>query len=121
MILSAGFFFLFYGFNSTLFIATKVLKDNGFDNLGSYSLAFLYLCMTIGTILAPSIVYKLGAKLTLMIGSFQYVMWIIAISFTTISNGSETEAGRLNKSVVTAMVLITSALNGFGASMLWIA
>eukprot|EP00347_Sterkiella_histriomuscorum_P001898 403370246 len=47
--ISIGFLFLFIAFNSADNLAAKVMKDDGFNNIGFYSMSLLYLAFAIGS------------------------------------------------------------------------
>jgi hypothetical protein len=53
LILSTGFFILIVPFNSVVGCVGKALKDNGFDNLGYYSMSVFYLGIGLSCLWAP--------------------------------------------------------------------
>jgi hypothetical protein len=55
LLLSAGFFFMLFSFYSSVNVYSKVLKDNGHENLGFQGLAVMYLFFAVGCFLGPSI------------------------------------------------------------------
>jgi len=68
---------LFTAFNTCSNFAGKVLKDDGFDNLGFVSNASLYFAFAFCSFFASAIVTKIGnIKLTMGIGAFAYTFWI---------------------------------------------
>jgi hypothetical protein len=54
LLLSVGFFFLFFGVNAASILTSKALRANGFNNLGFYCLSFLYICYAISSLLFAS-------------------------------------------------------------------
>lgn len=64
---AVGFFFVFAAFNAAQALATTIS-----GNLGNISLATLYAVFTISCLFAPSIVMRLGPKLSMAIGAVPY-------------------------------------------------
>lgn len=52
------------------------MYDNDFGKLGFYSLGLLYTTFALVSFVSMSIVKKLGARLSLTIGSFCYVFYV---------------------------------------------
>jgi MFS family permease len=123
IMLSLAFFFLFFAFNSASNIASKALKANGFENLGFYSLATLYVFFAIASLFSSSIVYRLQPKWSLVFASLCYSFWVFTLALTTLSP-AEPDSQRpaiLNHKFISAIIIIASALNGMGAAVLWVA
>ena len=77
-IMSVGFMTLFTAFNTCQNFASKVLKDDGFDNLGFTSLAVLYLTFSIASFLSTAIVNKINnIALSMSLGGMCYSFWIV--------------------------------------------
>lgn len=77
-IMSAGFMLLFTAFNTCQNFAAKVLKDDGFDDLGSITLAALYFTFGVSSFFSSAIVKAVGnVKLTMGFGAFCYSFWIV--------------------------------------------
>ena len=77
-ILSIGFLLLFTSFNTCQNFSSKVLKDDGFDNLGFYSLGLLYFVFAICSFFSTAIVRKIGkVKISMSIGASCYALWVI--------------------------------------------
>jgi hypothetical protein len=53
------------------------MSNNGFNRLGYFSLAAQNGAFALGYLLAPSIVKRIGVKLSLITGSFCEFLWII--------------------------------------------
>jgi MFS family permease len=115
ILLSFGFFILMFSFGSGSTIASKALKENGYENLGFYSLAVLYLFLALSCLTASSIVYRLGPKVSLMCSALVYTIWIFSLGLTTKSNIY------LQPWIVKVIVYSASALCGIGAATLWVA
>ena len=76
-IVSVGFMLVFTAFNTCQNFAGKVLKDDGFDNLGLLSTSFLYCAFAFCSFFSSAIVTKIGKiKLTMGLGAFAYTFWI---------------------------------------------
>jgi hypothetical protein len=73
--MSFGFTLLFTAFATSQNIATKVLKDNDFGNLGFYSLGVAYFVFGCSAFFTGPIVKKLGDKCTLSLGAFCYCFY----------------------------------------------
>ena len=77
-IISMAFMLIFTAFNTCQNLASKVLKDDQFDNLGFVSLAVLYLVFAVCGFFGAAIVNKIGSvKVTLFIGALCYTFWIV--------------------------------------------
>ena len=53
--LSICFFVLMWGYFSAISVYSKVMKDNGYDNMGFYSAAIIYSTFALGCLVAPAI------------------------------------------------------------------
>ena len=120
--LSIGFLLLFTAFNTAASLAAKVLLDNEFGNLGFYSLGLLYLVFGFFSFLAAPIVRKLGAKTSLVVGSLCYSFYVGAFILPALrSQHLDSTNGLLNYSFIYSVILFAACINGFGASLLWVA
>jgi MFS family permease len=75
MFLAVGCFILFTGSNTTLSLLSAVLEDDGFKNLGFYSLGFFYFCMGISSFFAMRLIEKLGDKWAIVISCVTYAIY----------------------------------------------
>lgn len=75
MVLSVGFMLMFSVFNTAQNLASNVLKDLGFGNMGFYSLAFLYLTFSLSCFVASAIVNKIGERVSMVSGSLCYTLY----------------------------------------------
>jgi hypothetical protein len=73
--MSFGFTILFTAYITSQALATKVLKDNDFGNLGFYSLGVLYFVFGCSSFITAPIVRKLGDKKALSIGAICYAFY----------------------------------------------
>jgi hypothetical protein len=69
---------MFTAFNSVQNLSAKILKDDGQENLGFYSLASIYLFFSISSVFATGIINRLGIRVSLMCSSFCYFLWIFS-------------------------------------------
>lgn len=67
--ISLRFLLLFSAYFSAANLAVKTMQDAGFENLGFYSMAILYLVFSISCFFSTAIVNKLGRKPALFFGS----------------------------------------------------
>jgi hypothetical protein len=119
---SIGFLFLFSTFFTASGLAGKVLADNDFGKLGFYSLGLLYIVFAFCCFFATKIVKKCGRRFSLVGGSLCYSFYIstfILSSYRTYHLDSD--AWYLNKKFIILIVYLSAAVNGFGASILWVA
>lgn len=112
-----GFLFVFIGFGSAANLVTQALDEDGYANLGLYSLGALYLSFAFCSLfLSTALVYKLGSKRSMVVGGLCYVLWM-ACSILPLAYKSQAQWYRL---FVYGLFLITAVMNGFGASILWV-
>ena len=121
MILSGSFFVLFLGFFAAANSSAKALRDSGFNNLGYYSLATLYLTFGLASIYTPRIVRKYHGKKSMVMASLVYSAWIISLALTTAALKSPTISSYLSYNSIVFIVLLVAFLSGPGCSLLWIA
>lgn len=120
--LSIGFLLLFTSFNTAQSLAGQVLSDNNFGNLGFYSLSVLYLVFGFSCFVSLPIVKHLGQKKCLIIGALCYTFYVstfILPAFKTQNPASDSLF--LRKQFIVPVILFAAAINGFGASILWVA
>jgi MFS family permease len=116
-----GFLLQFIAFNTAQDLATKVLKDDHFGQLGFYSLGVHYACFGIFSFMSAPIVNKLGEKYSLMIGCSTYILYIGA--FIPPCEWHEHPDDGLGSDFVLmyVMLMVFAGATGFGASILWVA
>jgi MFS family permease len=102
-----------------------VLKQDGFDNLGFTSIAVLYLFFGIFSFFSSAIVNKIGKiNVSMSIGAMCYTFWIVCFLLPSYYSQQEDKDNLpwiLNKNLITIMLLVTAAINGAGAGILWTA
>jgi hypothetical protein len=112
---------LFMAFFSSANSASKVLRDCGFANLGFYSLSMLYLNFGLSSLWTPMVVKKLQPKMSMVIASLFYSLWIISLALTSAALKNETIREMLSYNAIAVMVLGVGFISGAGCSLLWIA
>lgn len=83
IILSASYFVLFLAFFSSANSSAKALRDSGFNNMGFYSLAMLYMNFGLSSLWTPKVVKAIHPKKTMVIASIFYSLWIVSLALTT--------------------------------------
>lgn len=104
LVLSIGLMFLFAAFNTLQSWVTNLLASLGFANLGNWSLGVLYVSVCVALFGTPPLVARLGHIRAIIIGALCYLVYIASLIH-----------------IWEPFVLIASAINGFGASLLWVA
>lgn len=108
--LGAGFAFIFSAFNSQGLIEVAVLRkkaetapETGITtNSGYYSLSIIYFFFTFFNLVIPSIVKKLGAKWSQIIGASGYLFFMLTFLYLNVY-----------------LLYFGSAVLGAGAALLW--
>ncbi|CDW80012.1 major facilitator superfamily protein [Stylonychia lemnae] len=118
--ISGCFFLQFIAANSTMNVVSTTLKDCGFDNLGFYSLAVIYMVFGLSSLIAPPIIKRLKPNLSMVLGSLCYDIWLISLSLPAILLKSKDLKEVLTYNQVILIVIIASAIMGFGATLIWI-
>jgi len=77
-VIAFGFLCLFMAFNASNNLVAKAMSDDGFDTLGFYSSALIYLMFGISSLFATAVINKIGVKASLVIGSLSYVLNIMS-------------------------------------------
>jgi len=122
LVLSVGFMLLFTSFGTAQSLAGQVLQDNSFGELGFYSLSVLYLVFGAACFVSLPVVKKLGAKACLVIGALCYTVYVSSFILPAFrSQNPDTTAWYLSRQLIESAILIAAAINGFGASILWVA
>jgi MFS family permease len=76
--MSAGILLLYMAFNSVNNIQSTLMNEDGFNDIGFYVLAFLYLCMGVGSLISTAIINKYGTKVCLIAGGLGNLVYILA-------------------------------------------
>ncbi len=114
-----SFLLLFTAFNSADNLAAKILREDGYDALGFYSMACLYLVFAITGFFSKALVNSMKTKslhyrLPLFLGGLCYFFRILCFLLPA-------TYGRSHHTLTSSLILVTAALNGFGAGILWVA
>lgn len=102
LLLSLGFFVIFFGYVFVHQYTTVYFQQLGLVDLGFQSLIIIYLFFTISSLFSAFFISKFGAKNAMMIGASFYFLYIFSL---------------LTK--IPELILAVSALNGIAASLLW--
>ena len=124
LILSFGFQLPFCVFNTAQNLASQVLDDLGFGSMGFYSLGVLYFAFSFSCFVATPIVNKCGERFAMTIGALCYTLYTGCFILASAPQKFPDQADSLwvfNEGLIRAIILITAAINGFGASILWVA
>ena len=121
--MSTGFLLLFCVFNTAQNLASDVLKDLDFGNMGFYSLAFHYLTFSLSCFVATAIVNKCGERISMVLGAMCYTLYtgcfILAAAPKQYPDASDFPL--LSDGFIRFFILFSAACCGFGASILWVA
>ena len=109
---------LFTAFNSADNLAAKILREDGYDALGFYSMACLYLVFAITGFASKGIVNilrteRFGYRLPLFLGGTCYFLRIMCFLLPAYY-------GPDHHTLTSTLILVTAGLNGLGAGILWV-
>jgi hypothetical protein len=121
MIMNIGFLMLWSSFNTAQSLAGQTMEDNGLGNLGFYSLSVLCGFTAIGCFIAVPVVNKQGFRFSLMLGGMTYTLYVSVFLLPSYREETGSDAWYLSKLCIWIVVLLVSAINGVGASILWVA
>ena len=96
-----------------------MLTELDLGNLGFYSLAVLYCVFGFSSFVATPIVNKCGERLSMFAGALCYTFYIA--SFILAATPTQYPDTSMSKTLISVVILIAAAINGFGASILWVA
>lgn len=102
LLLSCSFCLLFAVYSISSYIAPGALNEIGLKGVGFTSACVLYISFSICTLFVGYVTKKIGFKLSILLGSIPYVIYICSL---------------LNPKEIT--IYIASAILGIGASLLW--
>ena len=119
ILLSTGFLLLFSAFNTAQGLAAQVLTELDMGNMGFYSLAVLYCVFGFSSFVATPIVNKCGERASMFAGALCYTFYIA--SFILAATPSQYPDTDISKTLISVVILVAAAINGFGASILWVA
>lgn len=104
LVLSFSLMLLFTAFNTIQAWLTNLLATLGYSTLGNNSLTVLYVAVCFSLFLTPPLVHYLTHIRSIVVGAVCYVVYMASLIH-----------------ILPAVVLVASAVNGFGASLLWVA
>lgn len=117
-----GFFLLFIAFNSAANLSSKAMKEDNLGNLGFISLATLYCVFAFTSFFSTAIVNKIGVRVSHVIGGLCYFFWVFCfIAPAFLHDYPHSSLFLLNKTFIKVIVILSAAVNGFGAGILWVA
>ena len=123
---AVSFLLLFTAFNSADNLAAKVLREDGFEELGFYSMAALYLVFAVSGFFSKAIVHAmsgstLGAKkLPMFLGGMCYFLRILCFLLPAYYHTNPNDFP-ISRAVISGLIIFSAMLNGFGAGLLWTA
>jgi len=104
LLLSISLMLIFTAFNTTQSWVTNLLSTLDFPDLGNLSLTVLYSAVFASLLITPHMVHFLSEIRSIVLGSACYVVYMASLIH-----------------IFPVLVLFASAVNGFGASILWVA
>lgn len=87
--------------------------------MGFYSLGVLYCVFGFSCFFATPIVKKCGERASLFMGALCYTFYIA--SFILAAAPTQYPDANITSTLIWVVILIAAAINGFGASILWVA
>ena len=99
-----------------------MLVDNDFGNLGFYSLGVVFISLAVCSFFSSNVVAKCGERITLVVGSLTFSFYNATFILSSYrSENPNLHAWYLNKTFIIVLIYVAAVLNGFGASILWLA
>ena len=98
-----------------------VMDEAGFGHLGYYSSALYWMSFGIFSFMAAPIVHRLGMKMSLVMGSVTYTFYVGCMILPVLaSEAGEDSAWDNLHGFVSFMLLLSAAINGLGASIMYV-
>lgn len=98
------------------------MSDDGFNKLGFYSNAAIYLALAFGSLISTYIMNKIGDIKTMGLGAVLCVPWVLNFLLPAFKAASpESENMFLSETSVYIFMIILSFGNGIGESIMWVA
>ena len=107
------------------------MRDNGFGSFGYYLLGIVYLCISLSSIVGPAVLKRIGLKRCLILGGYGHFIFILlqvlpAWRDEYVDHDADERQNLLEKVLTNetfniVIMIIGAILNGFGATMLWVA
>ena len=95
-----------------------------FGNLGFYSLGVFFISWGVCSLISSKVVAKCGERLALVGGSLTFSLYnatFILSSYYVEKPKPELHTWYLNQTFIIVIVYVAAVLNGFGASIIWLA
>lgn len=102
-------------------MATKILSDDHFGNLGFYSLGAHYCIFGLCSFASAPVVNKLGNKWPLVIGCASYCLYIASFIPPCLLNENPTGPLKNYHELMYISMMVCASLTGFGGAILWVA
>ena len=120
--ISFAFFLIFSAIGSCQNIASKILIDLGFSNLGSLSVAVVYLTFALSSAGATKIVKWLGVRKTLCLCGLGYPFWAASFLVPAFKGQSEQNGTtiKVSDNFIFGLLLFSAFIMGLGAGPLWV-
>ena len=124
LMISFGFFIMFIAYLSCQNLASKIMKDLGFESLGLLSVAIIYFAYGCNSMLAVKIIKKFGTRLTLCFSGLSYSFWIgsflvPAYKYQKIEEGVNPD-DLVSDNFIIVIFLVSAFILGLGAAPLWV-
>ena len=120
--LCVGYLIMFIAISCTINMSSQVMMDDGFGNLGFYTVGLVYLMGGVTGFFAPSIVNRLGNKVCLVIAGAFNCMWLISNIFAAIKHEyPDLDSVIVRAPFVYTVGIIASLINGFGVTVMNVA
>ena len=103
-------------------MTTFVLSKDGYSALGYYILATLYLSIAFGSLVSTAVTKKLGTYKCLVLGGFGHFSFVLASTFPAYKyDHPESSSFFTSTGFMGSLLILSAVLNGFGASIIWVA
>ncbi len=120
--LSLSFLLLFSAFNTCQNLTSTVLADDNLGSFGYYTLATLYLSLSVSAFLSSALLKKMGMYTCFFVGSLGHSSFVIASILPAYRYDFPGRNNFLQATpTIIATLLIAATFNGFGAGILWCA
>ena len=98
------------------------MKQNGYENLGFYSIGMIYLMTSVCSFFNAPVVNRLGAKYSIFWGAISFLFWVLSSLIPALKAEVYPDSELfLFKDWFVYMIMLTSGgINGLGASILWV-
>jgi hypothetical protein len=98
-----------------------VLAENGFGNLGFYSMGVSFFSVAVCSFISSNVVTKCGDRLALVGGSLTNSLYAATFILSSYYGDNPDLHAWYLKTFLIVIVYVAAVLNGFGASIIWLA